>query len=308
MPKMGHIRVHTFTHTTSPSPSMKTSILSSFLALVIVASAPAASLIYESFTGPGGGASNDQLGGTTTGTGLSGSWVSSGGSTFTTESLSYGDLAHTGSQANITASKAEANATTEAGVLGSSLDDGGTLWFSVMYSGTSNGGNEATGFGFGTENFSSEYNGLYQGGTGNGVGFYKSSGTWKANYWTGGGNRAGLSSSGISYTASSSVFLVGKAEWGATNADNHTFTLYSPSTTDLGTLGTGVSVSFANFDQSALDTVGFGAKDFGTIQTFDEIRFGASYADVSPVQVPEPSAALLCGLGALLLLRRRRAS
>jgi len=44
-------------------------------------------------------------------------------------------------------------------------------------------------------------------------------------------------------------------------------------------------------------------QSLGTI-TYDEIRFGATFADVSPV--PEPSAALLGALGVLALLRRRR--
>ncbi|MGA0900777.1 MAG: hypothetical protein ACO3SO_10260 [Luteolibacter sp.] len=40
---------------------------------------------------------------------------------------------------------------------------------------------------------------------------------------------------------------------------------------------------------------------------FDEFRLGDNLADVTPfITIPEPSAALLGGLGALLLLRRRR--
>jgi hypothetical protein len=39
---------------------------------------------------------------------------------------------------------------------------------------------------------------------------------------------------------------------------------------------------------------------------FDEIRVGQTWADVSPVAIPEPSAALLGGVGILALLRRRR--
>ena len=62
--------------------------------------------------------------------------------------------------------------------------------------------------------------------------------------------------------------------------------------------------TIAALDQSAFDTIAFELKGGAGI---DEIRFGSSYADVTPV--PEPGAAMMMGLAAgMFLLRRRRSA
>jgi hypothetical protein len=42
-----------------------------------------------------------------------------------------------------------------------------------------------------------------------------------------------------------------------------------------------------------------------SVAKFDEIRFGTSFADVSPIPEPSTYALLAAGLGALVWLRRR---
>ena len=72
------------------------------------------------------------------------------------------------------------------------------------------------------------------------------------------------------------LLIVGRIEWGATDLANETITLYAPDTSLA--LGTGkVWNTIAALDQSAFDTVAFELKGGGTI---DEIRFGATSADV----------------------------
>lgn len=93
--------------------------------------------------------------------------------------------------------------------------------------------------------------------------------------------------------------IVGRIVWGETALDDDTITLYQPDTSL--NLGPVVSTQTTVVDQSTFDTLTF---RWGDPVLLDEIRFGVSAADVMPI--PEPSAALLGGLGLLALLRRRR--
>jgi len=105
-------------------------------------------------------------------------------------------------------------------------------------------------------------------------------------------------------TTGTTYLIVGHAQWGADGTADDTVTLYLPST-DL-TLGTAVAQSVGKVDQSTFDLINTNHGN-GLESTWDEIRVGASYADVSPV--PEPSAfALLAGFTGLVwvMLRRRR--
>jgi hypothetical protein len=128
---------------------------------------------------------------------------------------------------------------------------------------------------------------------------------WETNNYDGGNVQsapAGLASGtglGIPRDGATHMFVL-HAEWGADGVTNDTLTLYTPGT-DL-ILGTAVSTYEGIVSQDSFDTLFFSSDQ--TAGILDEIRVGASYADVSPI--PEPSAALFGGLGALLLLRRRR--
>jgi len=289
--------------------TMKTTIaaLATASLFAVASTTHGAALVYEPFEAATGSL-NGATAGTGSGTGLTGNWSATNTGVIETESFSYGDLQHTGNQASIdegTSGNQSANAsTTSALSTAGLLDDGATLWFSTMFKATAgSGSNEHSGFGLGTGNFGTTFNGVTQ--AGDGVGFYKQGNGLKAATWLGGGKQETVSGGSISITFGDSVLLVGKVEWGATNADDHTVTLYNPSTTDMATLGTGVSTTVSNFDQSLLDTVGFADKDSGGVQTYDEIRFGATLDDVTPV-IPEPASMALMGVGTLLIAGRRR--
>ncbi len=102
--------------------------------------------------------------------------------------------------------------------------------------------------------------------------------------------------------------IVGRLDWGATD----TMTLYNLDTTTLWD-GTNPDSQYqfatmtGTLDETTLDTISIGDAQIGQ---FDEIRFGENFSDVVPgldlSLVPEPSSALLCSLGLLALLRRRR--
>jgi len=237
----------------------------------------AAAVIYEPFSQSAG-----SLGGQAGGTGLSGNWsISQTVTVVDTPTLSYGDLPSTGGQVNLpTNSGVDAWIATTSVLLDNNLlADGATLWFSMMFMKTSGGGsNEWAGFAFGTERLDATYQGVLMTNSGNGVGFATRNASVNVATWLGGGNAAQGGSLSVPYSAS--TFIVGKIEWGAAAGDAETITLYTPSLTDLATLGTGVSKTVAGFDQAALDTISFTQRNSGGTYTFDEIRFGATYDDV----------------------------
>ena len=277
------------------------------LALASVSSVNAAALIYEPFSQAAG-----TLNGKASGTGLSGNWSSTTGTSgvdvVDPPTLTYGDLVNSGGQANVLVSTGNFASVTTTTALATAglLNDGATLWFSYVFQKTANGGsNEQSGFAFGTDRVNPAFNGLNMQNSGFGLGVFTNSSNVSASSWTGGTRTGGGS---VSLEAlSSATLVIGKIVWGATAGDNETLTLYTRTLTDFvtePTTGGGVR-AVAGFDQTALNTISFGQRNSGGVHTYDEIRFGATYADVSPA-VPEPSTALLGALGALALLRRRR--
>lgn len=280
----------------------------SLLALLAVSafssiSVNAATIIYEPFSQAAG-----DLSGKAGGTGLSGNWTASGNTVDIVKppTLTYGDLENTGGQVNlpnsagIYASVATTTALSSAGL----LNDGATLWFSYVFQKTANGGsNEQSGFAFGTDRVNPAFNGLNMQGSGYGFGVFTNVSSVVASSWTAGARTGG---GGVGLQAlSTPTLVIGKIVWGVGVA-NETLTLYTRALDNIATeptTGGGVR-TVAGFDQTALDTISFGQRNSGGTHTYDEIRFGATYADIAPI--PEPSAALMGGIGMLLILRRRR--
>ncbi len=92
----------------------------------------------------------------------------------------------------------------------------------------------------------------------------------------------------LNATTKSRALIVGKIVWGASAGDPETITLYAPGP-DL-VPGAPILDSWATpaLDQSLLNRVGIEWKDNET--AIDEIRFGASYAEVTPLDVIAPTA------------------
>jgi hypothetical protein len=261
--------------------------------------AQAGPLIYESFSQDAG-----SLNGVAGELGLNTWSANNGTSVVATPTLDYGDLANAGGQLDFPLSAGTDAWVTTTSVLGDNglLADGATLWFSYMFQKFSGGGaNEKGGFALGTDRLDGAYNGTNMTNSGNGIGVMTNGASVSAAAWSGGGNGSTGGSIGITY--GDSVLIVGKIEWGATEEK---ITIYTPDTSDLGNLGTGAVKTVTGFDQSVFDTVSMTQRNSGDPgdQVYDEIRFGATYEDVTPI--PEPASLALIGLGGLVMLARRR--
>jgi len=205
--------------------------------------------------------------------------------------LTYGNLATSGN----TASVDNTNGRDTVDFSGF-LDDGDTLWFSVLLN-VKFGTNEGFGFALGTDNLN-DNNGTTMSGSGNGFGI-RGKGSFKAGYWENGGSNESGVGGGSSLTT---ALVVGEMIFNADSAQDDTINIYLPDT-DLN-LGSVVSSISATLDQTTFDTVGFAAKGSTSGDSVDEIRFGATYEDVSPI--PEPGSLALMGLGGLMMIKRRR--
>lgn len=276
-------------------------------AAAFVGSAQAALVIYEPFS-----QSTGLLNGKAGGTGL-GNWTSTtgaSGNVIAAPTLSYGILPNAGNQVNIPAGQASGDAratTTTALATAGLLNNGATLWFSVVTTGAL-GSNQHSGFAFGDAPLVPSFDGARL--SGNAVGFYTRQGNVQAAVWS--STSAGLLPDALSGTLAtpqtSTNLVVGKIEWGATAGDVEKITIFRPSLATLSLPATSVSTTIAGLNQASFNIVSFASRQ--GVQSFDEIRFGSSFNDVIGVTaaaVPEPATASL-GLLALggLMLRRRR--
>jgi hypothetical protein len=237
-------------------------------------------LIYEPFSQNAG-----DLNGQASGDGLSGNW---GGDSTTVTVVtpanfsSYGELQKNGGQidmANGGGVDAWASATSALGDA-NLLDDGATLWFSLVFQKTSGGGsNEHAGFALGTERLDAAFNGARMN-TGHGLGFYTRNTSVSVSTWETGGQSTG---GGLTVTYSTPALIIGKIEWGATPADVETITLYSGNLLSARSLGASVSKTMTGFDQTTIDTVSMTQRNSGGTMTYDEVRFGSTLNSVTPV-------------------------
>ncbi|MEX2213744.1 MAG: PEP-CTERM sorting domain-containing protein [Phycisphaeraceae bacterium] len=250
------------------------------------------------------------LNGAPAGTGLQGNWISTTGTlanVIASQTLSYGILPNAGNQVDIPAGQAAGNAratTTSALSDAGLLNNGASLWFSVVTTGAS-GSNQHSGFAFGNGFLAPSFDGARL--DGDALGFYTRQGTVRAAAWAAGGGLLPdfLSAGSLSAPQSSTNFIVGRIDWGATAGDVETITLFTPSLATLALPGTSVSTSIAAFDQTTFNLVSFASRQ--GVQSFDEIRFGSSFNDViGATAIPEPGSLVLLGISSLAMLRRRR--
>lgn len=271
---------------------------------LVTSSTQAAPLIYEPFDD-----ADPSLNGNTTGTGLTGNW--SGGWAVQAGSYSYGTLQTQGNKAQInsgrTGNQADIGSTLSDANL---MDDGETLWFSVLIlTQSAVSGNMDFGFSIGTNGLGGSNNiPMGDGGDGGqGVGLSVKNGAIQATIWdaTDGGNGAErVGGLGLANPDDyGKVFLiVGEIIWG-TGGGADTINLYAPNT-DLN-LGSVVSTHSEVLNQANFDRISFANKADNLPVGVDEIRFGAESSDVL-IAVPEPGSLALLGLGGLLIARRRR--
>ena len=266
------------TETAPSAPTMATTL----------APPPPGPLIYEPFADL-----DPTLNGNTPGLGLSGTW--SAASTVSPGSLAYGSLATSGGRVTTGGGQFQENGISPGNTLTNAglMVDGSTLWFSVLMvnynSVPAPTTDNRTYFALGTGNADGFDRIGGTAGSGFTVAVSKvSPGGVTAQAWNDGSDGTGGATRGSTVTvANNATFLaVGKITWGEFGVEDDVFELYLPGT-DL-VQGAPISTIAADFDQlgladpaNAFDTISVtgGRPNLG-VPEFDEIRFGASYADV----------------------------
>jgi len=231
-------------------------------------------VIYEPFEYATGNLSGTAV---SPGTGLTGTWSASTTFRIGAGSLAYGVQTNNGNQVTYTGGS---NAACSVGIgsgLGAAglLNDGALLWFSVvMHTPDSAGSNPDTGFAIATDQLGSGNNLPIPAG-GQAIGWTIKQGKLQASTWN--GTYVSRGTNGPAVAVSTTMLIVGQINWGASSADADAISLYLPDTNlNMGSVvaSTSAVLNQANFDllTSALKVnTGYG---------FDEIRFGATYADV----------------------------
>jgi len=231
-------------------------------------SGPGGALIYEPFDD-----GDPTLNGNTPGTGLSGTW--SGGYEVAPGSFSYGILAISGNRAvvNSRTGSSVSTGTTLSDV--ALLNDGATLWFSVLHLTQPNSnGNMDFGFALGSNGLNGS-NSVPM--TGQGIGFSFKNGSIQASFWddTDGSNnveRAG----GVSAAYGTVSLIVGEIIWG-TDGGADIVNLYTPDANlNLGPI---VSTISEDLEQANFNVISFANKADDLPVGIDEIRFGSNYED-----------------------------
>lgn len=281
--------------------------LTTLAGFAIATSAQAALLVYEPFD-----YSTGALAGNSGATGLSGNWSSSGSNqqSVVSPGLSFTGLSTTGNAARRTSAPggAESNVSLTSSAVTSLTADNSTIYFSLLVRNDRfSVANENLAFVFGSGPLvvpsSDKQNPTISGGEGFGIhldGNTDGGSTIDIFGYQIDDGVASQSSGKIDNGTSVDTFmLVGQIDWVA-NGNNDTLSLWNVADPTVG-LGSSFAAMTADLDQSLFDTLAVESQQVGTI---DEIRFGTTLSDVGVI--PEPSTALLGGLGLLFLLRRRR--
>lgn len=223
--------------------------------------------------------------------GLTGNWTATTGASAVNvvnpSTMVFGGLAMSDGHANMLRSgNTNARVTRSSALLDSGLLANGTeLWFSLVVMKTAGGSNnEWSGFAFGSSHLTSGPGALTLQG-GNGLGFRTRDTAITVGTWNGTTTPDVGGSLTLTYNVPS--LIVGKINWGADDSAVETITLYKPSE-NLSSLGTGVSKTMPAVNQSVFTTVSFSLRDVDPMN-YDEIRFGATQADVMPVDTVAPT-------------------
>jgi hypothetical protein len=256
-----------------------TTIVHAVAYLVALATLPSAAgpLLYEGFDDAGSKTSgNASLAGVKSGTGWAGAWsetrhpmpaVAEPGLTFGRLAVKGNAVSSRGSSWGH-ATRATGDTLSKAGL----LNNGATLWFSVIIDNSAAASGVKNGLALGTGAFSGEdQEKMAQGVRGFGL-LQSTYGKVAAAYWSDGG----VIASDTGKYPTEPVLFIGKIEWGATAEANETLTVYAPDT-DLNLGNPVATLVIPAVDQSELDTVALLTKDNGRM---DEIRYGASLQDV----------------------------
>ena len=259
---------------------------------MIAAPAAAQAVIHEPFADANfdDAEPDTSLGANAGGTGLTGNWTVSNADFQKAANLTYGSLATSGSSINTSTVSGAGWSNAEVGVditpaYTALLADGGEMWFSIVYRPSLNGtivsrfAMALTDVGIGTNGD------LDAGGTGIGFGHALNgvlySKVWTTNDWAPSNNLQAAPDNFVSgettLVADTTYLIVGRVQWGADGSSNDIVTLYLPGT-DL-TLGEPVAVSQGIVNQSGFDAIGISNLQNSSV-TFDEIRIGATSADV----------------------------
>jgi hypothetical protein len=262
--------------TDDSSPTPKTSVASTTV------NVGGTTLLYEPFDD-----SNTTLTGNTAGDGLSGTWTAAANVAVDPGSLGYGALKlGSGNQVRFVSGASHANAAFNN--LSGLLDNGDTLWFSVLHTTNTSvaSSNPDAGFAIGTSNLNGGIN-VPMDSSGNGFGFSIKSGLLRAAYWSGGTKNQ--STIGPVLSSSTTYLIVGEMIFSANGTSPDTVNLYLPAT-NLA-LGAPVSTSSFNLNQTLFSRISFSSRSENLPNRWDEIRFGVNASDVLPTNPGPPTLA-----------------
>ena len=297
----------------------KIALLSALGGFTLAASSAfAAPVIEESFDYGSSLSSGNNIAGANGGTGFSGAWANTRNSPdFETPGNTAGDLAVAGGKLKGNAWSGVARPLDGSLAGAGLLNDGATLWFSAIFDLTGANASNAD-LNLALTNASKFHSSAFgnrenlEGTASEGIGITHSGGFIQAVAWKDNDGAADTvaertesanSSLRLAGTGNPTVgLIVGKIEWGADANADETITLYNPDASL--NLGTPIlaATTFDAMNQSSFNNLALQFKD---TPRMDEIRFGATSADVLPA-VPEPGSLALLGLGGLLIARRRR--
>lgn len=251
-------------------------------------------------------------------TGLAGTWdestLSDNDDWFIVQgSLAFGDQTTSGNRVVYNSLLDQSNATRSLSTAAqTTLDSSSSMFFSILINPTEVASASRGGFAITNTNLAgggiNNSNGTYTSANSL-VGFgFGSTGShqWQAYGWD--GTNVTTGGGAMSPTQGQTYMLVGQISFNTGVGGEDEFSLYNyllnEGSVEGGTLDQVGSTLALDIDETSLDLLNLNRQRYFEA---DEIRIGTSLTDVvSNSPIPEPTTALLGGLGALLLLRRRR--